>query len=135
VVMMDPDLTLSHAAATQKEENYFKNNERRTTLGEAYHQKAWIIEALADDAGRSLPPEAWTTPLPFYLPFLPSFPHDTPHGGPEGGRTLGRWLRTKPAGGPEPRGPGISTARMQILDRITAIHGDRDWPHSVRHQF
>jgi GTP-binding protein EngB required for normal cell division len=39
VVMMDPDLTLSHAAATQKEENYFKNNERWTTLGEAYHQK------------------------------------------------------------------------------------------------
>ena len=39
VVMMDPDLTLSHAAATQKEENYFKNNERWATLGEAYHQK------------------------------------------------------------------------------------------------
>lgn len=58
VVMMDPDDSLSHAAAMQKESEYFGNNERWATLGPIFQQKLGVrklsktLSILLQDATR-----------------------------------------------------------------------------------
>jgi hypothetical protein len=62
VVMKDPDVNLSHAAAMQKKAEYFQTNERWARLGTEYHDKLGtttlskeLISRLQAATRRSLP--------------------------------------------------------------------------------